>query len=917
MGTDIGLLKYDGLGADFILPSDGRSLVVLKVFRDKQERVWISTFHNGVFYVEGNALVKPPLNRFLDEVREIHPDMYIRDMAFTDDARVYFSFHAGGQVYYEVHLDSSKVKAFQIPKANRGDLYLVDIKGEGIRLSGRYLGVENFREPQSANGDFKLWSTDYVKSTSWAYYGIDEGTNLAWSGKVLFQSESKADTLLIGSFINQVTRIDSNIFVCTHDGLYLLSRRNGTLIKERQFFPGVLVSRVLKDAEGVLWVSTVGKGCLKVSSLKSINTEIPLLDQLIQDYSNFGFKGNTLIVLNAEEVNQINTEDISRTKNRKLIDPDGNAVYSHQLDDGRIAYFKNEKKNFKGLDFWGYFYAREEDELVYRAGCFFKQEELRARQYYGLSGKSIDALYLTTSKGFVLAQGDSTIYDSYHHGFRERVNCVIAHSDPNLLFVGTQDGLYEYDLNSSSWELLLENEDITGLEYNAEQGLFAGTKGAGLFRLKDEVWHKCLFGDHYINNVVKDIHLWGSKIYVLTLNNLVLLDQDFKTGDDYTQASSDLFGSTVLSHLLFSETQPVLVDRHGLVAIDTTIFSYPFSNDFILDRVIVNEEYFSLEEFRKEKLAHNENNLSLQLRLKTLHNNAANRIRYKLEGFQESWTETSTKDIQYLGLPPGDYQLVVAAESATGLWSDPRNVLSINIREAFYKTWWFFASALATLTLLIWLTYLLGTRVAERERQLLIANISALKRQINPHFVLNALSSIRYYQGAQDLEKADNYITKLADLFSNIVYSSDNKRVLLSEELARIKNYVALEQVRFGERLKFDLVLKEELKPAQLFLPPMLLQPLIENALEHGLWELEDPKLILQIDKDGAILEITIRDNGPGMDMELFNSVDSGKSVGLTNVMKRMVLIRRLEKKELSLKMENEGGLKIVLRIEQ
>lgn len=917
MGTDIGLIRYNGLETDFVLPADGRSLVVLKVFRDRQERIWVSTFHNGLFYVQGDSLIKPPVNRFLDEVRKIHPDMYIRDMAFTENRRLYFSYHAGGQVYYEVHLDSSKVRAFQVPNAQRGDLYLADIKHNGLQLSGRYLGVENFAESQPARDDFSYWSTDYVKSTSWAYYGIDKASHLTWSGKVLFETETPGDTLLIGSFINQVTEIDSNLFVCTHDGLHLLSRQNGSLKKEHKFFQGLVISRIIKDAEGVLWVSTVGKGCLKVTSLNSSNTEIPALDKLIQDYSNFGFNGRKLSVLNAEAVSQINTEDPSQTTSWKLIEPEGNAVYSHQLEDGTIAYFKNDKKNFKGLDFWGYFYVARKDQIIYRAGTYFRQKELKARQYYGVSGKSLDALYLTTSKGFVVAKGDSSIYDSFHRGFKERVNCIIGAGNPDILFVGTQDGLFEYNLRNSTWEILLEGEDITGLEYNEQYGLFAATKGAGLYRFKDGLWHNCLFGDHYIDNVVKDIHLWGSKIYVLTLNNLVLLDQSFTSEDDFTRVSSDLFGSTVLSQLIFSEDKPVLVDRHGLVAIDTNIFSYPFNNEFTIDQVIVNEEYLSLEDFRKKRLRHNDNNLSLRVRLKTLHNNAANRIRYRLAGLEEAWTETNDKAIQYLGLAPGDYKLQVAAESAIGQWSEPKSVLSIRIQEAFYKTWWFFASVAAVLTLIVWITYLLGTRVAERERQLLIANISSLKRQINPHFVLNALSSIRYYQRSNELEKADNYVTKLADLFSNIVYSSDNKRVLLSDELERLEKFVALEKVRFEGRLDFQLHIGTGLRPERLFIPPMLLQPLVENALEHGLKEVEAPRLSIDLNLKEQILEISVQDNGEGIDDALLTNIDTQKSVGLTNVIKRIDLIKQLEKKDLSIKLENDNGLKIVLRIEQ
>ena len=298
-------------------------------------------------------------------------------------------------------------------------------------------------------------------------------------------------------------------------------------------------------------------------------------------------------------------------------------------------------------------------------------------------------------------------------------------------------------------------------------------------------------------------------------------------------------------------------------------------------------------------------------------NSSNTKIRYRLEGLKGAWTETRSRSLNFLGLPPGEYSLLLAAENAVGEWSTPRRTLSFTIMSPFYKTWWFGTGIIVTLALLIWLTYFLGTRVSEREKQLLMANISALKRQINPHFVLNALSSIKYYQQINDTERAENYIGRLSNLFSNIVYSSDNKRVLLSDELERVKSYLSLEEERFDGKLSIEFAVSDQINTSSLYIPPMLIQPLVENALEHGLKEVDRPKLSIQVSQKLNLVLITIKDNGPGIKEEKLANINSQKSVGLSNVIKRLELIKQLEGKDLSISFSNDQGLKIELSIEQ
>ena len=168
------------------------------------------------------------------------------------------------------------------------------------------------------------------------------------------------------------------------------------------------------------------------------------------------------------------------------------------------------------------------------------------------------------------------------------------------------------------------------------------------------------------------------------------------------------------------------------------------------------------------------------------------------------------------------------------------------------------------------LRYIETIRKNENEKtKLAIENnqmqMSLLKSQINPHFLFNTLNSISTLMGA-DKNKARKMMSLLSDVIRYALDSNDQPSISLSEELVFIRNYISIQQVRFGERL----VYKEHIDKncLKLELPPMVLQPLVENAVKHGI----SPK------EDGGIITITIHYNEEQVFFEL-----SDNGVGINN----------------------------------
>ena len=177
----------------------------------------------------------------------------------------------------------------------------------------------------------------------------------------------------------------------------------------------------------------------------------------------------------------------------------------------------------------------------------------------------------------------------------------------------------------------------------------------------------------------------------------------------------------------------------------------------------------------------------------------------------------------------------------------------------------------------------------EREQQLRWlasrAELKALRAQINPHFLFNTLSVIAGLINCQP-ELADETIERLAQVFRYTLRKSENEWASLAEEVDFVAAYLRIEQARFGERL--DVQLEVDPDAARIAIPAMSVQPLVENAIKHGLSAMEGPGTVrLRAGLDGEFLTVEVYDNGPGFPPD-FSLEEYGDSHGLRNVAQRL-----------------------------
>lgn len=159
---------------------------------------------------------------------------------------------------------------------------------------------------------------------------------------------------------------------------------------------------------------------------------------------------------------------------------------------------------------------------------------------------------------------------------------------------------------------------------------------------------------------------------------------------------------------------------------------------------------------------------------------------------------------------------------------------------------------------------------SEQQELLLKAEISetelkALRAQMNPHFIFNALNSIADYINKNDARSADYYLGKFAKLMRGILENSEEKEISLSEELKMLEFYMDLESLRFKNKFNYEVKIADDINPENTLIPPMILQPFVENSILHGLAKKEnDGKITIHIDKTEDLLKCTIEDNGIG-----------------------------------------------------
>lgn len=300
------------------------------------------------------------------------------------------------------------------------------------------------------------------------------------------------------------------------------------------------------------------------------------------------------------------------------------------------------------------------------------------------------------------------------------------------------------------------------------------------------------------------------------------------------------------------------------------------------------------------RIKHDENLISFGFSALAYSNSDQNQYQYMLEGFDNDWIDAGTRrEAFYTHLSPGTYSFKVRASNHLGVWSDTDKVVRIIVDPPYWQTWWFRLILgllfLGLIGLIIWLR---TRRIsASYKHKMVDLELKALRSQMNPHFIFNSLNSIQYFVLKNEPKEAYNYLTKFSSLMRMILQNSRVKYITLQEEYDWLFTYLDLEKLRMENELDYEILVDDGLDPQHLFVPSMLIQPYVENAIVHGLLpKAENRKLKVQFTKHRDQLKCVIEDNGIGRtkSAELNESrTKKHKSQGIKVTSERLEMLTR------------------------
>lgn len=534
---------------------------------------------------------------------------------------------------------------------------------------------------------------------------------------------------------------------------------------------------------------------------------------------------------------------------------------------------------------------------------------------YGLKSRS-GKIWIGTDAGLIcidLAEKTSRIINQGDNSLSNDNILVIHEAEDGNLWLGTYGGLNIFNPETSEvrWFSMAEglcNNTVCGILPDGQGNYWLSTfAGLSLFNVKDQLFSNfykdkgLTFNEFNRHAFYKDNE---ENFYFGTLNGLNV----FKNSD---------FEKRALAKFPLQLTRIVKVSNSG--SVETLE-----ENLATVKEVELSPGYVALRlEFMLPDFTHPERN----------------RFAIWLEGVDKNWRYLGSKNfIEIMHLPAGQYKLRVKAGEANGLWQDDEISLTLTVKKHFYQTTWFLASFPVVILLLSYfLSRLIINRIRNREEEKTAMNqkfaeleLHALQSQMNPHFVFNSLGAIQFFIQNNNIEAADDYLAKFAKLMRFFLESSKNKYISLAREVELLSLYIELERMRFDNKFQAEIDVDPALDIYSCEIPSVLIQPFVENAINHGLFHKQTPghlRVSFLDNKDGAVTCI-IEDDGIGRRKSYILKEKTSRqhhhSRGTQLVKERLEVIKQVDKLNIQLQiidLEEEGigktGTKIIIIVPQ
>jgi ligand-binding sensor domain-containing protein len=471
------------------------------------------------------------------------------------------------------------------------------------------------------------------------------------------------------------------------------------------------------------------------------------------------------------------------------------------------------------------------------------------------------------------------------------------------------------------------------------------TMGGGLnrFDLKRNEFKHFLEKDGLSNNVVYNIlddgtgNLWISTNYGLSkfnIKNSSFINYDVKDGIQSNEFNlGAVFHNKKTNEMFFGGMNGF----NSFYPLDIKV------NKYVPNIVISSFKIFDIVQNRGLKdgdtinLTYSDNFFSFEFSALDFSNPSKTKYSYILENYDKEWNycDAYKRFAGYTKVPPGYYIFKVKGASSEGIWNENGISVIIIIKPPWWGTWWFRVAFTLIIFSVIWYIIYLRIRnirikhedekkLLKIEKQMFELEQTALRLQMNPHFIFNSLNSIQSFVISSDTDKAINYLAKFSQLMRLILAHSQKSFVPLNDELKALSFYLEIEQLRFDNKFDFNIYVDNRIDQEFIDVPPMIIQPYVENAIIHGILHKTGKGLIkinMKLLNETTIL-CTVEDDGIGREKAIQIKKQSDlrhKSRGMLITQKRLEILNKQNKDQISIRiidLKDEAGVPTGTKVE-
>ena len=903
MATDAGVAKFDGSHFTYFRTKDGlQSNMVIRMKEDSQQRIWFFYLDGSIGFYDNGAIYNTRNAPFLSQITG---DEIVCDFIENESRSLYFYSFLDDTVFL---LDSAtQVKTIKV----RDDRSIRPVARES---AGTFI-VKNMYK--SADGRYFIWDR----------LGLFSANDLTEEFRIHYALEGVRNIFPAGE-----NMVYADI---PGQGIFLLGIQGGGEVNQIEFIPmealsnSINISSVFMDSSRVTWVLTFDKGifCFRHGTFVR-HLDIRECQAIIEDHEK-----NIWVSTMSNGVHRINP----------MINSSFHIGFPSPGEPAVTALGRHHKKGVWLTN--GQRMALMQDMRLYQVdyhtnGTFIHQMLHLDKNRLLVNKLNSEAVMLTG-----LHQDESRGVIRPDRSARSTVisKRYVLSRDQDELISYASGNLYIHSLNDllSSHTHLRLGSRIQFAWYDANDILHLNTQW--LYSFKNNELHvqndlarfhnKIISGHVNINDSTELFVLEGDSIFLMQNRQLYfipdfrqrgidmrIMHEDHSGGMLFLATSGRVYVADSLTNVLsgkplavsgltveFRNIHDMLYEGDFLhIASDDGLTMIPLSglNQAVADPPVpyflsieVNDSVWSS---RTEAIRLRGSN-KLKVNFGSInYSGSPVHFGYMLSGVDVDWSTQSGNQVVYQDLPRGRHQFMLRVKKPESGWSHPVAFM-IEVRPEIWQHPLFYV-VIVLLTAGLLYFFIVRRKYAEikrkeTEHQLIMLEQKALQSMMNPHFIFNALGSIQNYLLQNKAGDAGLYLSQFARLIRQNLSAIDSSFISLNEEIERLRNYVQLEQLRFAEKFCFQINLDESIDEEIIKIPSMMLQPVVENAIWHG---------VSGLDHNGCILitfspltsnsiKITVEDNGQGVNQSLFfkPSGENHLNISMSLMKKRLVILGR------------------------